>query len=497
MTGYNDWFGVDKSGLAQLAERRDGKAWVLYELISNAWDEASTKVAVELHPEDGKPYVTIIVTDDNPEGFANLAHAWTLFARSKKRSDATVRGVFTLGEKLVLSLCTEALIKTTTGAVLFDHTGRHSRNQWKTKAGSVFEGTVRMTREELAEVRARAQHLIPPAHVATTIDGVPLPVREHVWQINATLPTIKENADGQLAPTRRMTTLRLYQPAPGETAWLYEMGVPVVETGDALHISVEQKVPLNMERDNVTPAYLREVRALVVQHAHQILSAEDKHKPWVTDAMTHDLVEPAAVNDVLDARFGPERVAADPSDREAEDIAKSRGMTVVHGGSLPGEVWSKAKAAGLIKPAGQVTPSPKPFHEDGAPLKLATEAQRDRALRGIRTYQYLARKLLGVALEVVLADDPGWAFLGAYRKTPAPRLTLNLAKLGFAHFTDGKMRGALIRLAIHEFAHHYAGNHLSEEYHEACCELGAKLAVLISDIGLSERAWDEMIGVAT
>ena len=31
---------------------------------------------------------------------------------------------------------------------------------------------------------------------------------------------------------------------------------------------------------------------------------------------------------------------------------------------------------------------------------------------------------------------------------------------------------------IHEFAHHRAANHYSEEFHEACCELGAGLKQL-------------------
>jgi hypothetical protein len=33
-------------------------------------------------------------------------------------------------------------------------------------------------------------------------------------------------------------------------------------------------------------------------------------------------------------------------------------------------------------------------------------------------------------------------------------------------------------LMIHEFAHHRAADHYSEEFHEACCELGAKLKQL-------------------
>ena len=33
-------------------------------------------------------------------------------------------------------------------------------------------------------------------------------------------------------------------------------------------------------------------------------------------------------------------------------------------------------------------------------------------------------------------------------------------------------------MVIHEFGHHRADNHYSDEFHEACCELGAKLKQL-------------------
>ena len=36
----------------------------------------------------------------------------------------------------------------------------------------------------------------------------------------------------------------------------------------------------------------------------------------------------------------------------------------------------------------------------------------------------------------------------------------------------------LNRLLIHEFGHHYSGNHLDSKYHDALCRLGAKLARL-------------------
>ena len=57
--------------------------------------------------------------------------------------------------------------------------------------------------------------------------------------------------------------MSLYEPLPGEVASLYEMGLPIVCTEDKWHVSVGQKIPLNKDRNNVPPRYLKAVRTLV------------------------------------------------------------------------------------------------------------------------------------------------------------------------------------------------------------------------------------------
>ena len=94
-------FLVDKKGLAKLLERR-GKAFILHELLQNAWDENTTRVDVTAEWL-GDRTVRVTVVDDKPEGFADLTHAYTLFAESAKKTDPTKRGRFNLGEKLVIA----------------------------------------------------------------------------------------------------------------------------------------------------------------------------------------------------------------------------------------------------------------------------------------------------------------------------------------------------------------------------------------------------------
>src|SRR5262245_62080996 len=119
----NNWFEVDKAGLAKILARK-GLESAVFELIQNAWDEDGvTKVKVTLDTM-GHGRALLKVEDDAPNGFVDLSHAFTLFAESKKKANPEKRGRFNLGEKLVLAVCSEAKIITTTGGIIFDKGGR-------------------------------------------------------------------------------------------------------------------------------------------------------------------------------------------------------------------------------------------------------------------------------------------------------------------------------------------------------------------------------------
>lgn len=468
-----NWFDVDKEGLAKLLERR-GKAFALFELISNAWDSKATSVDVQLTPVQGKPLVAVTVEDDDPDGFADLSHAWTLFAESTRKADAEKRGRFNLGEKLALALCVEAEIRTVSGSVTFGPEGRRAGRR-KRESGSSFFGTMRMTREELVDVESQLRMLIPP--VATTIqvgNGTKLLLLrdQPATLFEATLPTELADPDGVLRRTARKTRVEIHAPVTYDTkGWIYELGVPVVETGDRWSVNVLQKVPLNSDRDNVTPAYLRELRVLVLNAMHDHLSRDDSTSTWVRDAAGHKDAAPQAVRTVMDLRFGDKRVAFDPSDPEANNIAVTQGFTVVHGGSLSAEEWQNVKRDDAIPAAGKVTPSPKPFHQDGEPLKYL-EKLEDFMLPVVERFERIGQALLGKVIVIRVAADPEWGFRAAYGDC---NLTLNAAALRADFWTSRKDQNALL---IDELSHDRVSNHLSSDFHDECCRLGAALAEL-------------------
>jgi hypothetical protein len=56
-------------------------------------------------------------------------------------------------------------------------------------------------------------------------------------------------------------------------------------------------------------------------------------------------------------------------------------------------------------------------------------------------------------------------------------LDFNVFRLGYGWFEQG-ITEEVDRLLLHEAAHHFSGDHLSEEYHEGICLLGARLKKL-------------------
>lgn len=472
----NGWFEVDHRGLAKLLEER-GKAIAVVELLQNAWDTAARRVDIYLRLTPGRPVAILEVTDDDPDGFKDLTHAFTLFAESFKKADPEKRGRFNLGEKLVLSLCNWAEVASTTGTYRFTpEKGRtYSRNT--TVTGSRFTGELRLTRAEYEECCEKIRSLIPPKGVYTYFDGEALGHREPLATFEANLPTEIADEDGNLRPTRRNTTVTVYEPEVDEIPSVYEMGIPVVETGDKYHINVLQKVPLNFNRDNVTPAYLRTLRVLVLNETHSRLEKEEATETWVREAAGDKRCTDEAVETTIKHRFGDKVASTDPGDPEAGRRLIPEGYTVLSGGHLSKGEWENVRRAGIVKPAGQIMPTPSlnlTMDPDAPPLNIIDREKWTNGMEIVESYaKYLGKKLLGKSVSVVMINNRDLHLRAAYGEMG---LVFNVAKLGYKWFDQ--INDETLALLLHEFGHDICGDHLDDEYHGALCDLGVKLTKL-------------------
>lgn len=469
---------VDRKGLAKKLAKKP-KSFLVFELMSNAWDEKITQVSVTMEMLPSRPACKITVEDDCPEGFQDLASVYTMFRDSKKAPDPTKRGRFELGEKLVLALAIDAKITSTKGTILIENEERrHTRE--KTEKGTIFEGTFRLNREEFDEVVKEIRQVIPPAGIRTIFNGSELPSRKPLHTFETTLQTIRVDEDGNLSPTQRKTTVEVFDVLPGEVAHIYEMGLPVVETSDKWHYNVCQRVPVNWERNNVPPSYKKTLRVEVLNAMHDRLSKEEASSAWVADAAEDPRAVAEAVQDVVTKRFGEKSVIYDPSDPEGSKLAMSKGYTVIPGGSLSKGMWDNIHRDNIRLPAGQVTPSPKAYDPNGRPENVIPESEwtPDMQRKAVFSAQLFAKLTGNRPCSVRIVREPGvyWA-----ANFGVGSLCLNYSKLGKAWFAEPNREERVLDLLVHEFGHNYGSDHLSEKYHDGLTKLAARLANLALD----------------
>ena len=462
------WFVVSKEGLRKTLERK-GKAFAIFELLQNAFDEDSARASLTLtEPKNGKS--TLICVDDAPLGYADLSNAHTMFAESKKKGDHKKRGRFNVGEKYVLALCDKATITSTTGRVIFHENGTRTHDNVKTKVGSEFRGELSLTEEEFSDLDAQVKRVIPP--ITTYFNNVEIPSRKPLHEFTTKLPTEIADENGISRRHLRQATIRLYTPLADEQSTLYELGMPVVEVEGKWHIDVQQKVPLNIERDNVTPGYLRLLQVAILNEMKGYLTPEDAASAWVSAALESSKVKPEVVKTIIDKRFGEGAVLYDPSDAGSGRECTARGITVIPKSTF--NARQRKNIVEVVQKSSDIHPTNTNYDTE---KKLIPAEKLIYAQSTFKTFILdVAPLMLDRKVEVKFIDDPDIPILGCTRWMNASEyiFTVNVAH------HDVEDWQANFDLVIHELSHHAVqrNDHLFEGFWRTASEMGAKLAEL-------------------
>lgn len=486
----SDIFKVDLKGLSDLLPQ-EGLSWIINELVQNAWDQDVQSVNLTIDKmSNTRNRLCVSVEDDDPVGFHDLAHAFTLFAKSYKLGNAEKRGRFNLGEKLVIAYAIASggsvKIESTKGGFFFDKSGRKAIRKKRT-AGSKVEVIFKGTQAQFDELVAHSKTLIPPKeHTTMNWDGssVTLTKPNLIKSVSGVnLPTVIGDSEGVLRRTRRNTTVDLYEVADGDTPMLYEMGIPVVPSDTPYHIDIGQKIPLSMERDNVTPAYFKAVATVVLNATSDLLTIEQANQSWVREAMEDDNIEAEAVEAVLDTRYGTKRVVHDPNNPESSAVAVSKGYTVVYGRNESRAAWNNIRTHQPIVSAGIKfdTTNNVEFDKDGKDVSLPRDQWTVGMIKLAEFCETAHRKMFGKALMVSFFNDPR-GYAACYGKgLLSATLTFNYRRIGKDKCTHWKTDHLeyFIDLIIHEFAHRFGDSHFSEAYWKGTTKVGAKMALLL------------------
>lgn len=478
MPAKHDWFSAHKDGLKQIVHRqieRRGFGFVAGELYQNVRDElTATKCEFEL-----KPYskgVAILKCADDGKGFADLTHAWMMFAPSAKKGNPELAGRFNVGEKHVLSLCDRATIFTTSGTVVFDDEGREEYPRRKRQTGTIFDALIECTKEQIGQFHDYLKMLIVRPGLTVTFNGEKVGLMnnrgteprkpKHVF--TAKLMTEKGE---DLRLTQRKTEVQVFEVLPGETPMLYELGIPVVEIECQYHVNIGQKVPLNVDRDNVRPSYLRDVYAYVFNEMHEEVEPEDTVTPWVTEATSSGKVHEKAFGDFMTKRFGENPVTSTPGMPEADHDAQAHNRTVIRPADMTPGQREAAKEFDLLHSSAETF-----GHQRGDIYATVKDLTNGMIL--VKNYaMWLAEQLLNRKIKVSFVRRhpvAGHVTLATYG---LGNLDFNVDGLAKDFFDHGASV-AVDKLLIHEFGHEYESDHLSRGFEDACCMLGAKLKKL-------------------
>lgn len=464
-----NWFSVDKTGLTKLQNEKD-KFFIVKELVSNCFDEDITICNVSLEYSNG--VVTIEVYDDSKEGFMNLSDAYTLFAESYKKGNAKQRGRFNIGEKFALSMFNEASITSTKGKIIFHKNGDRTTTSTKNEFGTLFQGKINMTKKEMLSIIEKCELIIPPKNIKFDVCNTLISRPDVSKVFQETLPSVTTDSNGNLTPTSRKTDIELFETDVTDVNYICELGIPVVETDICFTINVNQKIPLNKDRDNVSPSYLRKLKTCILNNTADELDDEEVTTSWATEAMED--AEPDAVKSVIDKRFGEDAVVFDPTDPEANRKAIADGVEVITGSVLSKKAWDNVRVTrdvhqSFAKPSGREGKYASPEFGDGA-KSLAPEKWTDGMKEVVSFSKEIHQYLFNESLSVVIHDGSG-----ASAMYGRGRLQFFYKVLGKRWFDLESNKESIVRLIIHEFGHYYSGNHLSEEYYDGLCKIGAKL----------------------
>jgi hypothetical protein len=453
-----NWFEVSKQGLKELQEGKP-KHYAARELIQNAWDEDIT--VCEFTSNFGSGIAQLMVRDDNPEGFKNIADAFTLFAPTSKRSNAEKRGRFNLGEKQVLAIAESARIETTKGIVIFNKDGRHQKSESLAK-GSVVIVTIKMSKEEYDEILKEVQTYLIPENIKFIVNGVEMDYRKSYKTIPEVSLLTEVETNGVLRRTLRKTSIDVYKTSG--KARLYEMGLPVTEIECQFDVNVNQRVPLSIDRDTVPPSYLKAVFAEVLNATHGDIVEEDSSAVWIREATSDKRISSEAMKSIVEKRFGDKVVVANPFDPQANDEAIAHGYRVIRGRELSKEEWSNVQSAEAIKSSTELfgsgtTPS-KTYDPDENMLKVADLAKR------------IAKRCLGINITVSFASWDG----SVAAQFGDNHLSFNVQNLGKKFFSV-PVSEQTIDIIVHEISHS-AGSHTEHAYHEQITKLAGQLTML-------------------
>jgi hypothetical protein len=471
MTNHS-WFRVDRDGLRRT--RSENPSSLLLEMAQNALDTEATNITISLTPTGPRHRQTLVVEDDDPTGYVDLSHTYTLFAPSTKATDATKAGFMNIGEKQVLAWAESGSVESVSGSVEFRPDG--TMKEWprrKRATGSLHTFVLKITQAQADAMLTAVRRVIVAEGRTLTVNGEVVKPKPVLDTTRATLPiyVADDPANPEMRKVRRVTDITLHAPE-SDSAWLFNIGLPVqpLDTPWSVNV-VNGRLEVDTKRNQVPERVLALILTAVASLKRDEIVAADVDT-WARDVINQRDVPVETAQKLLEARYGPDALVAG-ADHAANADAAAEGRTLI--GSRALTPVARENLHRVQEAAPDAFRTTNAIYGEGtmvAPGEDVPPSQWTRAEQRVVTYAKLMHlHLFNAPVTVTIFDSTNTGYQASYTDG---HLTIN--RSGFQDWTDD---AKVIELLVHEFAHRHGeeANIHGRPWGERCARIAGRMVV--------------------
>ncbi|MCX5956452.1 MAG: ATP-binding protein [Cyanobacteria bacterium] len=331
------WLSISTEGFAAMNAARPAEH-LIKELVQNAFDSFVEGQPGRIELRYGSQTEGFVVEcADNGSGISNLGDLRVVYLTHKTDSHLK-RGRFGRGFKEALCIAEQARV--TSGdqqlEFLLENGERVTRQGVVSDMGTGTRVWMRMPWP--AETRDRldayfAQFLVPEG-IELVVNGERISARAVEHRVEANITTELYDAIGQSwKKPSRTTAIHLVRTQPGETATIYEMGIPVaaVDWNMPYHCDVQQRVPMNPNRDAVASGYPVMLHVACLPRLLEVMDESAVKDDWVGTAGRR--CESNVQKRIIEQRAFGENIARSVprmGERHFDEDARELGVQVVN-----------------------------------------------------------------------------------------------------------------------------------------------------------------------
>jgi hypothetical protein len=464
METHKTWFEISNIGWKRMNAGRP-LGHLVREAVSNVFDAPGVTQCVIVASEG-----EIAITDDAPYGIADKSLVTTVFMTDKEDSHL-MRGRKGRGLKELIAASTSSTVETVGYTVKFYPDGTRAI----TDGSSRFSGTTvhvkneEWTRDTIRECVDYLSKFLPPKHITMLVNGKTVEAPAIKQTIAAeSLPTTVIK-DGKQVEINAATDINVRHLRKGEKkGWVYEMGIPVQEIETKFHLDVQQRIPMNDNRDVVDAKYLPRLYAAVMAGTISEIEEDELTEKWVLTGLNS---ADWTTQRTYVSRLVPEGTCIKSDDKIANDKARQQGIKLIDLSMLPSDTkWTIG------------------YHGKDA-VKVMDEIDRNcqaidyHQLRAthvtfVNVMEYLGQKLLEKPIHVTFMSKPksykGNVSIADF--TAGSRTMRWNIEAPTTRF-DQPLHPENLTTLVHELAHNVTPEH-NELFLEEVQTLAGKLAVL-------------------